>query len=460
MLKKFSLLRPILAILIIFIPLYPKFPLASVAGTYVAIRLDDIIVSVALLFWLIYQLRHKFPVIKEPVTKLFAAYLLAIIISFVNAFFINQTEPVNILVLHLLRRFEYISLFFLTISTTKEYPHLKEFYTFLTLATAGVIAYGFGQKYFSLPVISTMNSEFSKGQLLQMDNWTRISSTFAGHYDLAAFLSIVLVLIGGVIITQKNIWLKIANIILWLLSFQILTLTASRVSIFAFYGGMCLAIFLLRKYLWIVPVTVVFAFSLINSKDLNQRLLATIPALKNQFFVSTPKATPTPTAIAIPTTGPIAVISPVITKVTPKPTIIRKGPIEEQIPIDADVGVARSGEIRFNAEWPRAITALKKNILFGTGLGSITLATDNDYLRLLGESGVVGFTTFMLIFLYFTVRTYQVRSRSSLLFFAAMITFLINATLIDVFEASKTAYLFWIMMGFYYQILNQKKISK
>ncbi|MBI2465093.1 O-antigen ligase family protein [Candidatus Shapirobacteria bacterium] len=460
MFKRFSILRPILAVLIIFIPLYPKFPLASVTGTYVAIRLDDIIVSVALLFWLIYQIRHKFPVLREPVTKLFVAYLLAIIISFVNAYFINQTEPTNILLFHLLRRFEYISLFFLTISTTKEYPHLREFYIFLALATAGVLAYGFGQKYYSLPVISTMNSEFSKGQLLQMDNWTRISSTFAGHYDLAAFLSIVLVLIGGVIITQKNIWLKIINIILWLLSFQVLTLTASRVSIFAFYGGMCLAILLLKKYFWIVPVTIVFAFSLSNSKDLNQRLLATIPALKNQFF-PLPKPTATPVLVVLPTTPPVAVVvTPIIVKITPLPTIIRKGPIEEQIPIDTDVGVARSGEIRFNAEWPRAITAFKKNVLFGTGLGSITLATDNDYLRLLGESGSVGFITFMLIFVYFTIRTIKNRSSPAIIFFAAMITFMINATLIDVFEASKAAYLFWIMMGFYYQVLNQKKVTK
>jgi hypothetical protein len=268
------------------------------------------------------------------------------------------------------------------------------------------------------------------------------------------------VLIGGAIVLQKNTIFRLTNIILWLLAFHVLTLTASRVSIFAFYGGMCLVIFLLRRYFWIVPVTLVFGFSLINSKDLNQRLLATIPALKNQFLPSTTKITPTPIAIATPTKGPIAIVSPVIGRVTPKPTIIRKGPIEEQIPVDADVGVARSGEIRFNAEWPRAITAFKKNLLLGTGLGSITLATDNDYLRLLGESGLLGFITFMIIFVYFSWTTYQNRSRASLIFFSAMITFLVNATLIDVFEASKTAYLFWIMMGFYYQVLSTPRKTK
>ena len=53
MFKKFSLLRPILAILIIFIPLYPKFPLVSVSGTYVAIRLDDIVVAVSIFIYLL-----------------------------------------------------------------------------------------------------------------------------------------------------------------------------------------------------------------------------------------------------------------------------------------------------------------------------------------------------------------------------------------------------------------------
>ena len=50
-----------------------------------------------------------------------------------------------------------------------------------------------------------------------------------------------------------------------------------------------------------------------------------------------------------------------------------------------------------NVEWPRAIRALKKNPLLGTGYSSITLATDNDYLRLLGETGVLGFLAFLLI---------------------------------------------------------------
>jgi hypothetical protein len=463
MFKKSSLLKSVLATLILFIPLYPKFPLANVTGTYVAIRLDDIVVALAVLIWFVYQAIHHFPVFKTKITRLFLAYFTAITVSLVYAILISQTDPLNILLLNFFRRFEYISLFFLTISTIKNYSDLKFPYIFMIIADIGVIIYGLGQKYFQFPVVSTMNSEFSKGQLLQMDTWTRISSTFAGHYDLAVYLSVILVIIGGIIVTQKNLLLKIGNITIWLISFYLLTLTASRVSIFAFYGGMCLTLILLRRYLWIVPVTLIFAFSLFNSKDLNQRLLATIPAIKNQLTGTSsnlvPTLEPTPTSIPI-----IAYVTPSINnpKITPFPTVIHHPPVEEYIPVDTDVGVARSGEIRFNVEWPRALNAFYKNPLTGTGLGSITLATDNDYLRTLGESGLLGFITLGAIMLFFILQTLPlIFSKKAdvipLIFFGAMITFLVNATLIDVFEASKTAYLFWIMMGLYYQCLFIKK---
>jgi len=456
MLKKFNILRPVLAILLIFIPLYPKFPLASVSGTYVAIRLDDIIVAIVFMIWLIYQAKNHWPILKLKITWLTFTYFAAITASLVYAILISQTDKPTILLLNYLRRFEYISLFFLTISAIKSRHDFKFTYIFTLIASVGVIIYALGQKYFHFPVISTMNAEFSQGQLLQMDVWTRISATFAGHYDLAVYLSVILVIVGGIAVTQKKLSLKMVNILFWLPLFYLLTLTASRVSTFAFYGGMCLVLILLRRYLWIIPVTIIFVFSIINSKDLNQRLLATLPAL-NIELSKKPTTTPIPTTVPVPIVSIIAIISkaPVA---TPIPTIIRHPSTEEYLPIDADVGVARSGEIRFNVEWPRAIAAFEKNPLTGTGLGSITLATDNDYLRILGESGILGFITLAAVLLFFIIKTIpkifsKIPNTLPLIFFSALITFLINAVLIDAFEASKIAYLFWIMMGIYYQSL-------
>jgi len=463
MFKNINIFRPIIAILIFFIPLYPKFPLTSVTGTYVAIRLDDIIIAISILIWLIYQIIYKFPVLKLKITKLFLVYFLAIIASFITALLIYQTEPTNILILHLIRRFEYISLFFIAIESIKSIKDFKFNYIFLLIATTLVSIYGYGQKYFQFPVISTMNSEFSKGQLLQMNVWTRINSTFAGHYDLAAFLSVALVIIGIVFILNKNIWVKLTSLFVWIIAYPIFTFTASRVSTFAFLGGVCFTLFILKKYLWVIPFIILVGLSIFNSKDLNQRLLATIPAFKNQ--VNNTNITPIPTPI------PVVIVvtpKPISKPITPIPTIIRNKPIEVYPTADVDAGVARSGEIRFNVEWPRAINAYKKNIITGSGLGSITLATDNDFLRLLGESGILGFISFMAINLFFIIKTIPlifkktstINNRISIIFLGCLFTVMANAIFIDVFEASKTAYLFWIMMGLYYQslVLKEEKI--
>ena len=293
MFKNLNIFRPLLAVLVLFIPLYPKFPLLSVKGTYVAIRLDDIVMAIAILIWLIFQIKNKFSIFKQKITWLFLVYFIAITISFINALFVYQTEAPKILILHLLRRFEYMSLFFITIESVKSLFDFKFFYLFSLLSAIFVSIYGYGQKYFGFPIISTMNSEFSKGQLLQMNIWTRISATFAGHYDLAAYLSVALIIILGVALITKNKLVKIISLLVWLPIYQIFTFTASRISTFAFLGGVVLTLFFLKKYWWIIPVSGLVIFSIFNSQDLSQRLLATIPAFKNQFFTKQTEIKPT-----------------------------------------------------------------------------------------------------------------------------------------------------------------------
>lgn len=457
--KRFNIFRPILAILVLFIPLYPKFPLMNFKGIYVALRLEDIVILISLIIWLIWELKNKLPILKQKITYLFIAYFISINLSTIIAIFIYQTTPTSILLLHLFRHFEYISLFFITIYGLKNKDDLNYLYISLLIALVGVAIYGYGQRYFSFPIISTMNEEFSRGQLLRMDVWTRISSTFAGHYDLAAYLSLVLVLVISVSVIIKNKLLKVISIILFLIGFDLLTRTASRVSIFALWGGGVVSLFLIKKYLWIIPLSILIIYGMFNSTDLNQRLIATISTFKPKVTQNLPKPTtlPLPTKIiAINTTTVPVKLS------TPVPTVVRHQSTDEFIPVDSDVGVARSGEIRFNVEWPRAISAFKKNIFFGTGLGSISLATDNDYLRLLGESGLFGLFTFLLIPFMFVIKSIKLYwakksntfTKLQLALVGVTLSALANAIFIDIFEASKIAYTFWILMAIFYQLIQ------
>jgi len=71
---------------------------------------------------------------------------------------------------------------------------------------------------------------------------------------------------------------------------------------------------------------------------------------------------------------------------------------------------------------------------------------------------LVGFFSLMIIPLFFFVKTFQSKNKLNYVFMASILTFLANAVFIDVFSASKTAYLFWLMMGIFYQniFINEK----
>ena len=125
-------------------------------------------------------------------------------------------------------------------------------------------------------------------------------------------------------------------------------------------------------------------------------------------------------------------------------------------PVDAiELTSFRSSKIRFNVEWPRALRAFYKDPIIGTGYASITLATDNDYLRALGETGILGFLTLTLIFfamflhsVKYSFESHNVFGKVMVVgFMGAMVGFLVNAVFIDVLESSKVAYTFWMFMG-------------
>src|SRR3990167_6609645 len=110
---------------------------------------------------------------------------------------------------------------------------------------------------------------------------------------------------------------------------------------------------------------------------------------------------------------------------------------------------------RFQGEWPNALKIFKKNIFFGSGYGSASLAVDNNYLRILAETGGLGIAAFFAIFLSFGIYIKKLlpnveskTTRSFILgFVAGLVGLALNATLIDVFEASKIAFTLWILVG-------------
>jgi hypothetical protein len=474
-----KLLFALTSVLLIAIPAYPKFPLFFLEGERVAIRLDDILIALSFLVFLCLDYQDRFRTLRSPFARLVYFFFFALGLSTLNSFLIGHDTPdFLIALLHFLRRLEYFTIF-LIIKKSLDLGKPKSELVWATLFSLFLVSlYGLGQKFLAWPVISTMNEEFSKGLLLQMSVWTRINSTFAGHYDLAVYLSLILSFLPAFIINQKKKILKIPLLLIWLLSFYILILTASRVSFIAAFLGTALSLFLSQRYFWIFPLILVNVIGVLLSPDLNQRLLATynldlqktMPQIEN--FISQKLAFLKPQTLS-PTPAPLAQVpTPAPDSETPAP-VFTPTPVRRSATSSADIiwpkediaaTAQRSGDIRFKVEWPRALNALKKNPLLGTGPSSITLATDNDYLRTLGESGILGFFSWILPFLYLTKRSLpflfkKKKTASDHLvvgLFAVLIVMFLNATLIDVFEASKIAYFFWALVALFAYTLEKK----
>lgn len=121
--------------------------------------------------------------------------------------------------------------------------------------------------------------------------------------------------------------------------------------------------------------------------------------------------------------------------------------------------------IRLDALWPRAIAGFKRNPLLGTGYSTLTKASvdeftyaessDNDYLRMLGETGLLGTLSFFAIIamvIYAASKIYLSSTSTldqtlALGTLGATVGLLVNATYIDIFESSKVAYTLWILVA-------------
>ncbi len=454
-------------VLLFAVPLYPKFPLLGVKHTYVAIRVMDLLVAGVLGFWLLEIIARRRWKLGQPLRKYFFLFWLAGFLANLSAFWITDFINIHLAFLHWLRRIEYMAVFFLALDAGEDKRSIERFLRVLLLVVFLVFAYGIGQKYFGLPVVSTMNAEFSSGLILHLDKWVRISSTFAGHYDLAAWLVLVLPLVLALALTEKWFW-RLVAIFIFLAGFQLLVWTASRISFVAYLLAMTITLVIQRRWLlWLLLLAFSLGFGL-HSRELNTRLVSTVSPVvafwqrASARYHRAPKKPPVAAkkVVVSPTQVPATgnVVSEAGQSAQQRRTIIREVRTWPK-PEELKAATARSSLIRFRVEWPRAWRAWAKNPLWGLGYSSLGLATDCDYLRLLGETGLVGFLAFLLIpghLLNSFWQAWRESDRRTKIFLAgfigSLLGFLANAFFIDVFEASKDAFSFWLLMGLGYKL--------
>lgn len=457
--------------LLVFIPLYPKFPLLNVSGTYVAIRFEDILIALTVFIWLVGNLGSIKKYLKQNIFQAFILFWLIGGLSLFSGIFLTQSVTPEIGLLHWFRRIEYMSLFFVAATSVNKLSQVRKMVVVSLGALLVVIAYGFGQIWLGFPVISTTNSEFSKGLILYLTDNARVNSTFAGHYDLAVYLSILLILTSSLFFFYRNFLHKGLIAMLGASGFILLGFTASRISFIAALVGLSLSFWWNKKRVLVVALAFMSVGLVAFIPDLRHRLVATITV--NLLNGGGSKYNPPPGQITIftnlnkyPESSRAALRERALRESTESASSSGKRAVDTVPgePINAtELGVSRSFGIRLNVEWPRAMNAFMKNPFLGTGYSSLTIATDNDYLRSLGEVGILGTTSLGLIFLILVKRmlTFLNKPRSytrSLVIgtLCSLVAVLGSGLFIDVLEASKIAEVFWLIVGITWGVMQEK----
>lgn len=419
----------LVVMLLFVVPLFPKFPLLSIPGSQVALRLEDFVIFGVSLVWLWREYPKMRKIMADKITRSIVLFWAAGGVSLLSALLISQTVSPHVAILHWVRRVEYMMAFFIGVSALRSKEDFVFFVRALLLVVVYLFVVGIGQKHFGWPVITTQNLEYAKGIALRYEDGGHLVSTFAGHYDLATFLILVLPFWFVMFFSSETMLPKRLGkeklLAVILMSLWLLVNTASRISIVSYIGATGLALLLVKKYRAII----IMIFLSLVFVSFSSRLLERYDRI---FQVVTEK-------ISDKIDGMIEVSA-------------ASGFVLGDVEIFED----RSTSIRLNMEWPRALRALTKNPLLGTGYSSITLATDNDYLRMLGEVGLLGFAAFGLIVVRIgtelVVGFWKTKKSLEKLYLAGMIGSLtgvgLNMVFIDILEASKFAMMFWLMMGF------------
>lgn len=439
-----TLIRYGIAAILIAVPIYPKFPFLNVPGIYVSVRIEDFLILVVTVLWFLRNQKDLLKLLKNPIIRGIILFLATgFLATFIGVIFLH-TATIVIGSLEWARRVEYLICFVIALTSVKSMKDLEFYLKCIGIVLFIVFIFGVGQKYFAWPVITTQNQEYSKGIALRYVPGTQLVSTFAGHYDLAGFVLITTPIFVSLFFATKktiqemfgNISDKLVRVMIFIIiamSFWLMINAASRITAVAYILAVSISLFLIRKYKYIIIAiiaTLIFAFSTSNLFD---RYLNIFNVLKNKLMGLVPVAyakssTPTPTVVV---------------------------PLQDL-----------STSIRLNVEWPRAIRAFLKSPLLGTGYSSTTLATDNDYLRSLGEVGILGTIAFFFVFFriiknliinIWPKKELDLRTVYIAGIIGAIPGSLLNAVFIDIFEASKFAITFWFLMGFAIAIIRIKE---
>src|SRR3989344_3559153 len=101
------------AAILILVPLYPKFPLFGVSGTFVSIRFEDILLALAGILVIVTSVSNWKDILRDRLLASIFLFFVVGLTSLLSGAYLTQTVVPKIGFLHWLRRIEYVIPLFL-----------------------------------------------------------------------------------------------------------------------------------------------------------------------------------------------------------------------------------------------------------------------------------------------------------------------------------------------------------
>lgn len=402
------------------LPLYPKIGLVSVAGTYIPIRLDDVITVGVLLVWITDLLAERrlprIPSLALPVVLWVAAGFVALVVGAA----LQHTITWGTGALYWAKPIEYLLLGWMAYDLVTTRRRITLFSGSILSAAAVVVAYGVLQRFGWAPTPPS----YLPGSTLGV-----VTATFGDPHQLAGYLGLIAFIVIALWHQFNGLRLGLAILLVGLA--YVLVHTGVRSEFIALTAG---TVAFLR---W-RPTRAPAALLLVA--------LFASAALPNAIERELDRTISRSAVIGTPDDG----------RGSPAPAVPGVAPGSTSVGDRIGDGLSQdvSLSLRLQDKWPKLLRVTWAHPLFGGGPSAATEAADGYYVRSLVEVGLVGTAAFLALVSTVLVAFWKGFRRatgpSRWLALAALTSTLfvgIVGILIDTWVASRPMQLYWPLVG-------------
>lgn len=272
-----------LYLFLLVVPFTQQIPLTKGPYGYPAVDIgtDDVLILFILISWLVNLTRRKEPaILKTSLNWPIAAFFAAGVFSFVGAYTRFGISNVLISLLHFVKFFEYVSIYFIVISVVNNFNQIRKFFlmSLITVTFVAVLHLGILITHGHFSFTSPPPAEF---QVM----YIRIMHAFVSEAVLGTYYCFFLSFLMVILLDTKDFQAKIALILLVALISLVLFNTFSRSAYIGIAASfLILAMLKEKRFFLILLLMVVFSPIYMQSAVL-ERITLTIQALQPKLLL-------------------------------------------------------------------------------------------------------------------------------------------------------------------------------